>query len=105
MSYAAVFVDGKCNRSTLPSNFANNLDAEKSEELLRIYREGLIPQARTELRAGLAAWPAIDPTGFQALPTKGLPILWESGIGSDVMKPIAAPIVRARITSRHTPAA
>lgn len=55
MSYAAVFVDGKCNRSTLPSNFANNLDAEKSEELLRIYREGLIPQARTELRAGLAA--------------------------------------------------
>jgi len=35
MSYVAVFVDGKCNRSTLPSNFANNLDAEKSEELLK----------------------------------------------------------------------
>jgi Cu(I)/Ag(I) efflux system membrane protein CusA/SilA len=28
-----------------------------------------------------------------------LPILWESGIGSDVMKPIAAPIVGGMITS------
>src|SRR5260370_21955721 len=28
-----------------------------------------------------------------------LPILWESGIGSDVMKPIAAPIVGRIITS------
>jgi Cu(I)/Ag(I) efflux system membrane protein CusA/SilA len=27
------------------------------------------------------------------------PILWESGIGSDVMKPIAAPIVGGMITS------
>jgi Cu(I)/Ag(I) efflux system membrane protein CusA/SilA len=27
------------------------------------------------------------------------PILWESGIGSDVMKSIAAPIVRGMITS------
>jgi copper/silver efflux system protein len=27
------------------------------------------------------------------------PILWESGIGSDVMKPIAAPIVGGVITS------
>ncbi len=27
------------------------------------------------------------------------PILWESGIGSEVMKPIAAPIVRGMITS------
>lgn len=32
------------------------LDAEKSEELLKIYREGLIPQARAELQAGLAAY-------------------------------------------------
>jgi Cu(I)/Ag(I) efflux system membrane protein CusA/SilA len=30
------------------------------------------------------------------------PILWESGISSDVMKPIAAPIVGGMITStRH----
>ena len=28
-----------------------------------------------------------------------IPILWESGIGSDVMKPIAAPIVGGTITS------
>ena len=27
------------------------------------------------------------------------PILWESGVGSDVMKPIAAPIVGGMITS------
>jgi len=27
------------------------------------------------------------------------PILWESGIGSDVMKPIAVPIVGGMITS------
>jgi Cu(I)/Ag(I) efflux system membrane protein CusA/SilA len=31
-----------------------------------------------------------------------LPILWESGIGSDVMKPIAAPIVGGIITSTIT---
>ncbi len=28
-----------------------------------------------------------------------VPILWETGIGSDVMKPIAAPIVGGMITS------
>src|SRR5207247_4462428 len=28
-----------------------------------------------------------------------VPILWESGIGSDVMKPIAAPLVGGMITS------
>ena len=28
-----------------------------------------------------------------------IPILWESGVGSDVMKPIAAPIVGGMITS------
>jgi copper/silver efflux system protein len=28
-----------------------------------------------------------------------IPILWESGIGSDVMKPIAAPIIGGMITS------
>jgi Cu(I)/Ag(I) efflux system membrane protein CusA/SilA len=27
------------------------------------------------------------------------PILWETGIGSDVMKPIAAPIVGGMVTS------
>ena len=28
-----------------------------------------------------------------------VPILWETGVGSDVMKPIAAPIVGGMITS------
>jgi copper/silver efflux system protein len=28
-----------------------------------------------------------------------IPILWESGVGADVMKPIAAPIVGGMITS------
>jgi len=28
-----------------------------------------------------------------------IPILWETGVGSDVMKPIAAPIVGGMITS------
>jgi len=28
-----------------------------------------------------------------------IPILWESGVGSDVMKPIAAPIVGGMVTS------
>src|SRR2546426_10107121 len=32
------------------------LGAEKSAELLKIYREGLIPQARAELQAGMAAY-------------------------------------------------
>jgi len=31
-----------------------------------------------------------------------VPILWETGVGSDVMKPIAAPIVGGMITSRFT---
>src|SRR4051794_40565500 len=34
-----------------------------------------------------------------AVLTSLVPILWESGIGSDVMKPIAAPIVGGMITS------
>jgi Cu(I)/Ag(I) efflux system membrane protein CusA/SilA len=28
-----------------------------------------------------------------------MPILWETGVGSDVMKPIAAPIVGGMVTS------
>jgi Cu(I)/Ag(I) efflux system membrane protein CusA/SilA len=31
-----------------------------------------------------------------------IPILWESGIGSDVMKPIAAPIVGGTIDLPHS---
>jgi len=28
-----------------------------------------------------------------------MPILWSSGVGSDIMKPIAAPIVGGKVTS------
>jgi len=42
------------------------LGAEKSAELLKIYREGLIPQARAELQAGMAAYQS-NRQDFQAL--------------------------------------
>ena len=50
------------------------LDAEKSEELLKIYREGLIPQARAELQAGLAAYQS-NRLEFQPLLTSFLDVL------------------------------
>lgn len=42
------------------------LTAEKSAELLKIYRDGLIPQARAELQAGMAAYQS-NRQDFQAL--------------------------------------
>ncbi|MFI5097307.1 MAG: TolC family protein [Candidatus Acidiferrales bacterium] len=42
------------------------LSAEKSAELLKIYREGLIPQARAGLQAGMAAYQS-NRQDFQAL--------------------------------------
>jgi len=42
------------------------LGTEKSAELLKIYREGLIPQARAELQAGMAAYQS-NRQDFQAL--------------------------------------
>jgi cobalt-zinc-cadmium efflux system outer membrane protein len=42
------------------------LGAEKSAELLKIYREGLIPLARAELQAGMAAYQS-NRQDFQAL--------------------------------------
>ena len=42
------------------------LGAEKSSELLKIYREGLIPQARAELQAAMAAYQS-NRQDFQAL--------------------------------------
>lgn len=50
------------------------LDAEKSEELLKIYREGMLPQARAELQAGLAAYQS-NRLEFQALLTSFLDVL------------------------------
>lgn len=50
------------------------LEAEKSEELLKIYREGLLPQARAELQAGLAAYQS-NRLDFQALLNSFLDVL------------------------------
>jgi len=50
------------------------LDAEKSAELLKIYRGGLIPQARAELQAGMTAYQS-DRQDFQALLASFLDVL------------------------------
>jgi outer membrane protein, heavy metal efflux system len=48
--------------------------AEKATELLKIYREGLIPQARAELQAGMAAYQS-SREDFQALLASFLDVL------------------------------
>jgi cobalt-zinc-cadmium efflux system outer membrane protein len=50
------------------------LTAERSAELLKIYREGLIPQARAELQAGMAAYQS-NRLDFQALLASFLDVL------------------------------
>ena len=50
------------------------LSAEKTAELLKIYREGLIPQARAELQAGMAAYQS-NRQDFQALLASFLDVL------------------------------
>jgi len=50
------------------------LTAEKSAELLKIYREGLLPQSRAELQAGLAAYQS-NRQDFQALLASFLDVL------------------------------
>jgi outer membrane protein TolC len=48
--------------------------AEKSAELLKIYRDGLLPQAKAELQAGFAAYQS-NRQDFQALLTSFLDVL------------------------------
>jgi outer membrane protein TolC len=50
------------------------LTAEKSAELLKIYREGLMPQARAELQAGMVAYQS-NRQDFQALLASFLDVL------------------------------
>jgi cobalt-zinc-cadmium efflux system outer membrane protein len=50
------------------------ITAEKSAQLLKIYREGLLPQARAELQAGLAAYQS-SRQDFQALLASFLDVL------------------------------
>ncbi|MBZ5644070.1 MAG: TolC family protein [Acidobacteriia bacterium] len=76
----------EADRSQAKSDFENQtqqtafllkqqfLSAEKSEEILKIYREGLLPQARAELQAGMAAYQS-NRQDFQALLTSFLDVL------------------------------
>jgi outer membrane protein, heavy metal efflux system len=50
------------------------VSAEKATELLKIYRQGLIPQARAELQAGMAAYQS-NREDFQALLASFLDVL------------------------------
>jgi len=50
------------------------ISADKSAELLKIYREGLLPQARAELQAGMAAYQS-NRQDFQALLASFLDVL------------------------------
>ncbi len=50
------------------------ITADKSAELLKIYREGLIPQARADLQAGMAAYQS-NRQDFQALLASFLDVL------------------------------
>jgi cobalt-zinc-cadmium efflux system outer membrane protein len=50
------------------------LTAEKSAELLKIYREGLLPQARAEIQAGMVAYQS-NRQDFQALLASFLDVL------------------------------
>ena len=68
---------GACSRAPL----ANRADIEAAAI------EGAVQRLRPKLMTVAAVLASL------------VPILWETGIGSDVMKPIAAPIVGGMITS------
>jgi Cu(I)/Ag(I) efflux system membrane protein CusA/SilA len=65
----------------LEKNIPTHADIEEA------VMEGAVKRLRPKLMTVLAVLASLAP------------ILWESGIGSDVMKPIAAPIVGGMITS------
>ena len=58
-----------------------------NEEIEKATVEGAVQRLRPKLMTVTAVLASL------------VPILWESGIGSDVMKPIAAPVVGGMITS------
>ena len=59
----------------------------KHEDIEKAAIEGAVQRLRPKLMTVFAVLASL------------IPILWETGIGSDVMKPIAAPIVGGMITS------
>src|SRR5437899_12906714 len=67
----------------------------------KLHAETLLTKANVEAAAIECAVQQLHPKlmTVSAVLASLIPILWESGIGSDVMKPIAAPIVGGMITS------
>ena len=72
-------------------------------EALNVRIESGVPMTHTEIEAAVieGAVHRLRPKlmTVMAVLASLVPILWETGIGSDVMKPIAAPIVGGMITS------
>jgi copper/silver efflux system protein len=76
-----VYLHESLERRLLLGSIHNNADIEEA------VIEGAVKRLRPKLMTVVAVLASLAP------------ILWESGIGSDVMKPIAAPIVGGMITS------
>jgi Cu(I)/Ag(I) efflux system membrane protein CusA/SilA len=76
-----VYLHESLERRMLQGNIHTNADLEEA------VIEGAVKRLRPKLMTVIAVLASLAP------------ILWESGIGSDVMKPIAAPIVGGMITS------
>jgi len=76
-----VYLHESLERRLLSGNIHSNADIEDA------VIEGAVKRLRPKLMTVVAVLASLAP------------ILWESGIGSDVMKPIAAPIVGGMITS------
>jgi len=76
-----VYLHESLERRLLQGNIHSNADIEDA------VIEGAVKRLRPKLMTVIAVLASLAP------------ILWESGIGSDVMKPIAAPIVGGMITS------
>lgn len=76
-----VYLHAALNKHLLPGS------ALTKEDIREAAIEGAVQRLRPKLMTVCAVLASL------------IPILWESGIGSDVMKPIAAPIVGGMITS------
>jgi copper/silver efflux system protein len=76
-----VYLHEALNRRALDGRLLTKADLEDA------VIEGAVQRLRPKLMTVVAVLASLAP------------ILWESGIGSDVMKPIAAPIVGGMITS------
>ena len=76
-----VYLHESLERRMQRGEIRNNADIEDA------VIEGAVKRLRPKLMTVIAVLASL------------VPILWESGVGSDVMKPIAAPIVGGMVTS------